>query len=96
MTDRFLIIGGGIRLQKACDAFIREGYKAEIYKGGKPLKVAVGNADVILLGLPASPDGENTELENGEKIPLRDIAALCGGRKKGAGRKVFRKSESHF
>lgn len=96
MTDRFLIIGGGIRLQKACDAFIREGYKAEIYKGGKPLKVAVDNADVILLGLPASPDGENTELENGEKIPLRDIAALCGGRKKVLGGRFSEKAKAIF
>ena len=54
MTDRFLIIGGGIRLEKACEAFTKRGYKAEIYKGGKPLKTAIDNADVILLGLPSS------------------------------------------
>ncbi len=96
MTDRFLIIGGGVRLEKACEAFIREGYKAEIYKGGKPLKSAIDNADVILLGLPASTDGANTELEGGDLIPLRDIAALCGGRKKVLGGKLSEKVKAIF
>lgn len=96
MTDRFLIIGGGVRLEKACEAFVREGYKAEIYKGGKPLKSAIDNADVILLGLPASKDGVNTELESGEVIPLRDIAALCGGRKKVLGGRFSEKAKAIF
>lgn len=96
MTDRFLIIGGGVRLEKACEAFTKKGYKAEIFNGGKPLKAAIDNADVILLGLPASADGINTELDSGEKIPLRDIAALCGGRKKVLGGKLSEKVKAIF
>ena len=96
MTDRFLIIGGGVRLEKACDAFIKNGYSAKIYQGGTPLKNAIDNADVILLGLPASADGENTELSSGEKIPLRDIAALCQGRKKVLGGKLSEKTKAIF
>ncbi|MBR5535292.1 MAG: dipicolinate synthase subunit DpsA [Clostridia bacterium] len=81
MTDRFLIIGGGIRLVKACEAFLSRGYEASVYNGVIPLKTAIDKADIILLGLPASKDDINIELDDGKKIPLRDIAALSGGRK---------------
>ena len=96
MTDRFLIIGGGIRLEKACEAFVRKGYTAEIYKGGKPLKNAIDEADVVLLGLPASSDGINVDTEHGEKISLRDIAALCSGRKKLLGGRFSEKEKALF
>lgn len=81
MTDRFLIIGGGVRLEKACEAFIRKGYIADIYKGTTALKTAVDNADVILLGLPASKDDVYVDTDESMKISLRDIAAMCTKRK---------------
>ena len=96
MTDRFLIIGGGIRLEKACEAFVKKGYTAEIYKGGKPLKNAIDNADVVLLGLPASTDGINVDMGNDEKILLRDIAALCKGNKKLLGGRFSEKEKALF
>lgn len=96
MTDRFLIIGGGIRLEKACEAFVRRGYAAEIYKGNVPLKTAIENAEVILLGLPASTDDVYVNTDDDIKIPLRDVAMMCTKRKLVLGGKLSEKAKAIF
>lgn len=96
MTDRFLIIGGGVRLEKACEAFIRQGYAAEIYKGVTALKTAIDNADVILLGLPASKDDVYVNTDEDMKISLRDISALCTKRKLLLGGRFSEKAKALF
>ncbi len=80
MTDRFLIIGGGIRLREAYNSFLKNGFNAKFYTGDTPLKVAIDNADVIVLGLPASKDDVLIASED-VSITLRDLAALCTKRK---------------
>ncbi len=96
MTDRFLIIGGGVRLEKAREAFVLNGYTAEVYKGNTPLKTAIENADVILLGLPASTDDVYVNTDDEMKIPLRDIATLCSGKKLLLGGRFSEKAKALF
>lgn len=94
MTDRFLIIGGGIRLEKACEALVSKGYTAEVYKGLTPLKTAVDNADIILLGLPMSKDDVFIETDGDMKISIRDIAAMLTKKKLLLGGRLSEKTKA--
>lgn len=78
MTCDFLIIGGGLRLEKAKEALINEGYRATIYTGKEPLKTAVDSCNIILLGLPASRDDTTVNTENEPVVSIRDLAQMCG------------------
>lgn len=94
MTDRFLIIGGGIRLEKACEALVAKGYTAHVYKGNTPLKTAVDNADVILLGLPASKDDVFINTDDDLKISIRDLAATLNRKKLLIGGRLSEKTKA--
>ncbi len=78
MTCRFLIIGGGIRLEKAKDALFENGHIATIYDGTVPLKTVIVNHDVILLGVPVSKDDVYVFCDGDLSVSLRDVAQMCG------------------
>lgn len=78
MACKFLIIGGGVRLEKAKDAFLKKGFDATIYDGAVPLKTAVESHDAILLGVPCSKDDVFASCDNDLSVSLRDIAQICG------------------
>ena len=97
MTERILIIGGGIRLKKAGEAFNLLGYPVSFYDGSAPLKSAIDSADIILLGIPVSKDGINlAQEENEAPISLRDIAALAGKNKLVAGGRMSERVKALF
>lgn len=97
MTEKILIIGGGIRLKKAGEAFNSLGYPVSFYDGSAPLKSAIDSADIILLGIPVSKDGVNlTQEENEAPISLRDIAALAGRNKLVAGGRMSERVKALF
>lgn len=96
MTDKFLIIGGGIRLEKAREAFVHDGYSCDIYKGDVPLKSAVDSADIILLGLPASRDDIYVDADEDIKVSLRDISMLCSKKKLLFGGRFSEKAKALF
>lgn len=81
MTCKFLIIGGGVRLEKARDAFLEEGYDAAVYTGKEPLKTAVEACDAILLGLPCSKDDIWVNTDSDLSVSVRDLAQMCGREK---------------
>lgn len=81
MTCKFLIIGGGTRLEKARDALLEKGYEATIYTGTEPLKKAIDAHDVILLGIPSSKDDVRVNTDNDLMVSLRDVAQMCGKEK---------------
>lgn len=81
MTDKVLIIGGGVRLLNAAEAFRKNGFETFVYDGSEPLKGVVDNSDIILLGLPASKDDVHIS-ECSPPVTLRDIAAMCSSGKK--------------
>lgn len=96
MTDRFLIIGGGVRLIKAAEAFIKNGVDARIYKGDEPLKNAIEASDVILLGIPASKDGVYLDTDDPQTVSVRDLAAMCTKRKLVLGGRLQEKVKALF
>lgn len=80
MTDRILIIGSDSRLIKAAEAFALDSFPTRVYDGSEPLKTAVDQSDIVVLGLPATNDSSCVVTGHGAPIPIRDIAALCGKR----------------
>ena len=73
-----MIIGGGLRLEKAKEALEKEGFNAKIYTGEEPLKSAVESCNVILLGLPASLDDSTVNADGAYEVSIRDLAQMCG------------------
>ena len=96
MTCKFLIIGGGIRLEKACDAFRADGYTADIYNGSEPLKNAIDAHDVILLGLPCSKDDTFVDTSSDISVSIRDLAQMCGKSKLVLGGKMSERVKAVF
>ena len=96
MTCKFLIIGGGIRLEKAKDAFIKNGHYATIYTGNEPLKTAIEAHDAIILGLPCSKDDKWVNTENDLSVSLRDVAQMCGKDKIVLGGKMSERVKALF
>ncbi|MGM9552183.1 MAG: dipicolinate synthase subunit DpsA [Clostridia bacterium] len=81
MTDRILIIGGGVRMDEAAKAFVNKGYNVTVFDGSTPLKSAIEQSKIILLGIPASTDDIHVNTENTLDISLRDVAMLAGKNK---------------
>lgn len=96
MTYSFLIIGGGVRLEKARDAFLRKGYTAHIFDGSEPLKTAIDSHDVILLGLPCPDDDISLNTDKTRTVSLRDIAQMCGKHKLVLGGKMSERVKALF
>lgn len=96
MTCKFLIIGGGVRLEKARDAFLAEGYDAAIYTGKEPLKTAVEGCDAILLGLPCSKDDIWVNTDSDLSVSIRDLAQMCGREKLVLGGKMSERLKAVF
>lgn len=95
MTDKYLIIGGGTRLKKACDAFCAAGYDAAIYDPAIPLKTAIDSAKVIILGLPASTDDIFVTGDD-INVALRDVAMLAGRHRLVLGGRFTEKTKALF
>jgi dipicolinate synthase subunit A len=76
---RVLVIGGGIRLQKAAEAFAEDGFSVNLFDGKEALKSAVDECDIIVLGIPATSDNLTLNADNlSTEVSLRDIAMLAG------------------
>lgn len=58
MSKKILVIGGDARIDRLSALMAADGLDVEIYTDDIPLKTALKDADVIILGLPASTDGE--------------------------------------
>lgn len=95
MSDKILIIGGGTRLKEAA-VFLSEEYSVEIFDGSKALKTSVDDADIILLGLPASSDGIWVDTDDSVRVSLRDVAALSNKHKLVMGGRLSEKVKALF
>ncbi len=58
MSKRILVIGGDARIDTLCASMAADGLNIRRYTDDMPLKTALKNADIVILGLPASADGE--------------------------------------
>ena len=98
MTGKsILIIGGGVRLEKAAEAFRENGFKVCVFDGSEPLKNAVDNSDIILLGIPSDNDDGMICAENlPSPVSLRDLAMLAGKKKLVAGGRLSERAKAVF
>lgn len=87
MTGKnILIIGGGLRLRKAADAFAAKGHDVTVFDGSCPLKSAVDKSDMIVLGIPVTNDDSYLNAEGlPSPISIKDLAMMAGRRKLVAG-----------
>ncbi len=92
-----LIIGGGLRLEKAADAFRDKGFSVSIFDGSRPLKGEIDKSDMIVLGIPLTND--DTYL-NAEGLPspvsLKDLAMMVGRKKLVAGGRLSEHAKALF
>lgn len=58
MSKKILVIGGDARIDRLCSSIAKDGLDIRRYTDDMPLKMALKNADVIILGLPATVDDE--------------------------------------
>ncbi len=58
MTGKILVIGGDARIDRLCASMQRDGLEVRRYTEDMALKTALGGAEIIILGLPVSADGE--------------------------------------
>lgn len=98
MTGKsILIIGGGVRLEKAAEAFRENGCEVYVFDGSEALKSAVDSSDIILLGIPADNDDGTVCAENlPSPVSLRDLAMLAGKKKLVAGGRLSERAKAIF
>ena len=98
MTGKnILIIGGGIRLEKAAEAFAESGSKVSLFDGSVALKSAVDSSDIIVLGIPAVNDDGTVCAENlTSGVSLRDLSMLVGKKKLVVGGRLSERAKAIF
>ncbi len=81
MSGKILIIGGDARIDRLYVSMQRDGLDVSRYTEDMALKTALSHADVVILGLPASSDGETVSAPGLlQPILMKDLFRLMNSR----------------
>ncbi|MGN1098654.1 MAG: dipicolinate synthase subunit DpsA [Clostridia bacterium] len=81
MSGKILVIGGDARIDRLCTSMQRDGLNVRRYTEDMALKTALGEADIVILGLPVSTDGETVcAPQLLQPILMKDLFRLMNNR----------------
>ncbi len=95
MSGKILVIGGDARIDRLCTSMQRDGHEVRRYTEDMALKTALGGADIVVLGLPVSTDGETVSAPQLLRpILMKDLFRLMNDRQLLLGGKIGEKARA--
>ncbi len=95
MSGKILVIGGDARIDRLCTSMQRDGLEVRRYTEDMALKTALGGADIVILGLPVSADGETVNAPQLLRpILMKDLFRLMNNRQLLLGGKIGEKART--
>ncbi len=95
MSKKILVIGGDARIDRLCASMRRDFPDVSRYTDDMALKTAVGRADIVILGLPVSTDGETVcAPQLLRPILINDLFRMMDGRQLLLGGKFDEKAKA--
>ncbi len=95
MSGKILVIGGDARIDHLCSSMQKDGLDVRRYTEDMALKTALSGTDVVILGLPASADGETVFAPQLLRpILMKDLFRLMNSRQLLIGGKLDEKART--
>lgn len=95
MSGKILVIGGDARIDRLCTSMQRDGLEVRRYTEDMALKTALSGADIVVLGLPVSTDGETVSAPQLLRpILMKDLFRLMNNRQLLLGGKIGEKART--
>ncbi len=95
MSGKILVIGGDARIDRLCASMQRDGLEVRRYTEDMALKTALSGADIVVLGLPVSTDGETVSAPQLLRpILMKDLFRLMNDRQLLLGGKIGEKAKT--